>query len=74
MAFSIKNVKPLHLYILFVVLILIARLCEDRIQPLYYLFALLGWVSFFMAARNLFKGRQQINSGKKTKTPVKKTK
>lgn len=72
MAFSIKNVKPLHLYILFVVLILIARLFENKIQALYYLFALLGWVTFFLAARNLFKGRQQINSGRKT--PVKKNK
>lgn len=74
MAFSIYNVKPLHLYILFVVLILIARICENTIQPLYYLFALLGWVSFFMAARNLFKSKQkqQINSGKKV--PIKKKK
>lgn len=72
MAFSIKNVKPLHLYILFVVLILIARLCENTIQPLYYLFALLGWASFFMAARNLFQKRQKINSVRKT--PTKKSK
>jgi ABC-type microcin C transport system permease subunit YejE len=72
MAFSIKNVKPLHLYILFVVLILIARLFEDKIQPLYYLFALLGWVTFYIAVRNFFRQRKQGNSIKKT--PIKKTK
>jgi len=72
MAFSIKNVKPLHLYILFVVLILIARLFEDKIQPLYYLFVLFGWASFYMAVRNFFRQRKQGNSPKRT--PAKKTK
>lgn len=72
MAFSIYNVKPLHLYILFVVLILIARICEGTIQPLYYLFAFLGWIVFFIAVRNFFKQRKQINTSKKA--PVKKKK
>lgn len=70
MAFSIKNVKPLHLYILFVLLILISRFFEGKIQAVYYLFVLLGWVAFFMAARNLFKGgssgnKKHINAKKK---------
>lgn len=69
MAFSIKNVKPLHLYILFVLLIFIARLFEDKIQALYYLFVFLGWAAFFMAARNLFKGgsrnKKHVNAKKK---------
>lgn len=67
MAFSIKNVKPLHLYILFVVLILISRLFEGKLQPVYYVFVILGWASFFMAARNLFKGnhnKKQVNTRK----------
>lgn len=68
MAFSIKNVKPLHLYILFVVLILIARLFENKIQALYYLFALLGWVAFFVAAKNFFRQRNQKIVTKKTPT------
>ena len=72
MAFSIKNVKPLHLYILFVVLILIACLFEGRVKPVYYLFVLLGWASFFMAAKNFFRQRKQGNTYKKT--PVRKTK
>lgn len=72
MAFSIKNVKPLHLYILFVVLILIARLFEDKVQPLYYLFVFLGWVVFYMAARNFFNNRKQSKATKKA--PAKKTK
>jgi len=72
MAFSIKNVKPLHLYILFVVLILIARFFEGSIKPLYYLFALLGWFSFFMAAKNFLRQRKKLNSQKKT--PARKTK
>lgn len=65
MAFSIKNVKPLHLYILFVALILAACLFEKRIQPLYYLFSILGWASFFMAARNFFDKRKPIRNIKK---------
>lgn len=72
MAFSIKNVKPLHLYILFVVLILIARLFEGKIQPLYYLFVLLGWATFYIAARNFFNNRKQSKSNKKA--PIRKTK
>lgn len=72
MAFSIKNVKPLHLYILFVVLILIARLFENKIQPLYYLFVLFGWASFYMAVRNFFRQRKLGNSQKRS--PAKKTK
>jgi len=65
MAFSIKNVKPLHLYVLFVLLILIARLFEGKIQPLYYLFAFLGWCSFYIAVRNFFRQRKQGNSSKR---------
>ena len=72
MAFSIYNVKPLHLYILFVVLILTARICEGTIQPLYYLFALLGWVVFFIAVKNFFNQKKQLEI--KKKTPVKKIK
>lgn len=72
MAFSIKNVKPLHLYILFVVLILIARLFEDKVQPLYYLFVFLGWITFYMAVRNFFNNRKQSKANKKA--PAKKTK
>lgn len=72
MAFSIKNVKPLHLYILFVVLILIARLFEDKVQPLYYLFVFLGWVTFYMAVRNFFNNRKQSKAIKKAS--AKKTK
>ena len=66
MAFSIKNVKPLHLYILFVVLILVACLFEDKIQPLYYLFVFLGWVAFYMAVKNFLRQRKIKNSSKKT--------
>lgn len=68
MAFSIKNVKPLHLYILFVLLIFISRLFEGKIQVVYYLFVILGWAAFFMAARNLFKGprnKKHVNAKKK---------
>jgi len=69
MAFSIKNVKPLHLYILFVLLIFISRFFEGKIQAIYYLFVFLGWAAFFMAARNLFKGgfgnKKHVNAKKK---------
>lgn len=58
MAFSIHNVKPLHLYILFVLLIFISTFFEGRVQIVYYVFVILGWASFFMAARNFIKQRK----------------
>ncbi|MEZ0005547.1 ABC-type microcin C transport system permease subunit YejE [Flavobacterium sp. 28YEA47A] len=58
MAFSIHNIKPLHLYILFVLLIFISTFFEGKVQVVYYLFVILGWVSFFMAVRNFFRQRK----------------
>jgi len=69
MAFSIHNVKPLHLYILFVLLIFISTFFEGKVQVVYYLFVILGWVSFFMAARNFF--RQRKSTPKKANTKKK---
>lgn len=58
MAFSIHNVKPLHLYILFILLIFISTFFEGKVQVVYYVFVILGWASFFMAVRNFFKQRK----------------
>lgn len=72
MAFSIKNVKPLHLYVVFVVLILLARFFEETLPPVYYLLVLFGWLAFFMAVRNFFKPKPSNTPPKKA--PIKKTK
>ncbi len=58
MAFSIHNVKPLHLYVLFVLLIFISTFFEGKVQIVYYVFVILGWASFFMAVRNFIKQRK----------------
>ena len=68
MAFSIHNVKPLHLYVLFVLLIFISTFFEGKVQIVYYVFVILGWASFFMAARNFIKQRK----GKARKVTAKK--
>lgn len=54
MAVSLKNVKPVHYYVLFVLSILIARLFENKIAILYYLFVLLGFACLYIAAKKFF--------------------
>jgi positive regulator of sigma E activity len=49
-----KKLTPLHFYIFFVALILIARLFENKVDSAYYLLVVLGWACFFIAVKKYF--------------------
>ncbi len=50
-----KQLKPLHLYLIFIVIIIIARCFENKLPLLYYILVVIGFVFFFLALKKYFK-------------------
>jgi len=50
-----KKLKPLHLYLIFIIVILLSRFFESKIPWLYYLMVVVGFVFFFLAVKKYFK-------------------
>lgn len=50
-----KHLRSLHLYLIFLILIIVSRLFKNKIDWLYYLIVAIGFVFLFLAVKKYFK-------------------
>ncbi|MDR6966161.1 c-di-AMP phosphodiesterase-like protein [Flavobacterium arsenatis] len=50
-----KRLKPLHLYLIFIIVMIVARFFENKLPVLYYILVVIGFVFFFLALKKYFK-------------------
>jgi L-asparagine transporter-like permease len=61
----LKKITPLHLYLLFVALILVACFFEGKVDTAYYLFVALGWICFVLAVKKYASDRKSKPKGRR---------
>ena len=50
-----KRLRSLHFYLIFIILIIVARFFENKIPMLYYVLVIIGFGFFFLALKKYFK-------------------